>query len=183
MKKVLSMLIAVFLVGCSAKGSTPAEQRAEVQKMNQEVISAVYKQEPAAKKLMSTAAGYATFSNAQVNIIFVAGGGGYGMAKDNSTGKITYMEMGEGGVGLGLGAKDYRVLFVFHTKAALNSFIEDGWVFGGEADAAAKTKDKGGEASGGAKFGDVTVYQLTEAGLAIQATAKGAKYWKSDELN
>jgi len=33
------------------------------------------------------------------------------------------MKMGELGVGLGLGAKDYRSVFIFHDKATLDKFI------------------------------------------------------------
>ena len=51
--------------------------------------------------------------------------------------------MGELGVGLGLGAKDYRSVFIFHDKATLDKFINEGWEFGGDADAAAKASDKG----------------------------------------
>ena len=29
----------------------------------------------------------------------------------------------------------------------------------------------------------VQIYQMTEAGLALQATLQGTKYWKDDELN
>ena len=29
----------------------------------------------------------------------------------------------------------------------------------------------------------ITIYQLTETGVALQATIKGTKYWKDDELN
>jgi hypothetical protein len=29
----------------------------------------------------------------------------------------------------------------------------------------------------------ITIYQLTESGLALQATVKGTKYWKDDALN
>jgi hypothetical protein len=29
----------------------------------------------------------------------------------------------------------------------------------------------------------VTVYQLTDQGLALQATLQGTKYWKNDDLN
>jgi hypothetical protein len=29
----------------------------------------------------------------------------------------------------------------------------------------------------------VTVYQLTESGLALQATVKGTKFWVDHELN
>ena len=53
-------------------------------------------------------------------------GGGYGVAKSNKTGKHTYMNMGEVGIGLGLGAKDFRAVFVFHNADAMNRFVEHG---------------------------------------------------------
>lgn len=160
-----------------------AEERAEINKESQSILEKVYKEEPAAKTLVNSSVGYATFSNVQVNLIFVAAGGGSGVVVDRSSGKRTYMSMGEGGIGLGLGAKDFRVLFVFHTKEAMEKFVDDGWGFGAEADAAAKSGKKGGEASGGTTIGDITVYQLTENGLALQATVKGTKYWKDADLN
>jgi len=30
---------------------------------------------------------------------------------------------------------------------------------------------------------DVTIYQFTETGLALQATIKGTKFWLDDKLN
>ncbi|MGK0501004.1 MAG: hypothetical protein ACJAYG_002658, partial [Oceanicoccus sp.] len=42
---------------------------------------------------------------------------------------------------------------------------------------------KGGQISSGATIGDITVYQLTENGLALQAMVKGTKYWKDKDLN
>ena len=29
----------------------------------------------------------------------------------------------------------------------------------------------------------MTIYQLTESGLALQATIKGTRFWKDDALN
>ena len=40
-------------------------------------------------------AGYAVFDNANVNVILASFGGGYGVVKNNLTGKSTYMNMGE----------------------------------------------------------------------------------------
>ncbi|MBD1389193.1 hypothetical protein IC617_07130 [Neiella sp. HB171785] len=173
---------ALFLASFNT-WADPAEERAEIDQESKSILQKVYKEEPAAKTLVNSSAGYATFSNVQVNLIFVAAGGGSGVVVDRSTGKRTYMSMGEGGIGLGLGAKDFRALFVFHTKEAMAQFVDDGWGFGAEADAAAKSGNKGAEASGGTTYGDITVYQLTEAGLALQATVKGTKYWKNDDLN
>ena len=92
--------------------------------------------------------------------------------------------MGELGIGIGLGVKDFRAIFIFHDKATMNRFIESGWQVGGHADAAAVADDKGVGAVGGEVLIDnITIYQLTKTGLALQATVKGTKYWKDDELN
>jgi len=183
MKKLLVIALTIMVIGCAAQGDTPAQQRAEIQKMSQQVLSDVYRESPGAEKKVNSAAGYGVFTNAQINLIFMAAGGGYGVVHNHQAGTKTYMNMGEAGLGLGLGAKDFRVLFVFHTEKALNDFVNKGWAFGAEADAAAKSGDKGGQMSGGVAIGDITVYQLTENGLALQATVKGTKYWKNDDLN
>lgn len=183
MKKLCVLLTAIMLSACSASGDTPAEQRAAIDKMNNDVIAAVEKESPGAMEVIKSAPGYATFSNSQINLIFVAAGSGYGVVNNNKTGKKTYMDMLEGGVGLGLGAKDFRAVYVFTTEESMNKFVDNGWGFGGEADAAAKAGDKGAEASGGVVMGDIIVYQLTETGLALQATVKGTKYSVNEELN
>jgi lipid-binding SYLF domain-containing protein len=92
--------------------------------------------------------------------------------------------MGSAGVGFGLGIKDFRGVFVFHNRDALNNFINTGWDFSGQADAAAKSGNKGDEASlSTTVVNGVSLYQLTENGLALQATLQGTKYWKSKKLN
>ncbi len=94
------------------------------------------------------------------------------------------MNMGSAGVGLGLGVKDFRAVFVFHKQSVLDNFINSGWDFSGQADATAKSTDRGGEVSAsGTIVNGVSIYQMTEAGLALQATLQGTKYWKSDSLN
>ncbi len=183
MKKLLLIVSAFILCACAATGDNPEQQRAEIAKMNNQVLSDVEKASPGAMAKAKSAPGYATFSNAQINLLFVAAGGGYGVVSNNQSGAKIYMDMYEGGFGFGLGAKDFRALFVFHTSDAMNTFVNDGWVFGAEADAAAKANNKGGEVGGSVTIGDITVYQLTKAGLALQATLKGTKYVKNDELN
>jgi len=93
------------------------------------------------------------------------------------------MKMGEVGVGLGLGVKDFRLVFVFHDEAAMKRFVEQGWALGAQADAAAKASDKGGAVGGEITVDNMTIYQLTETGLALQATIKGTRFWKDQNLN
>lgn len=183
--KLLSALVAVFAVsGCATTGGgTPAEKRASINEMRQNVLAELYRKAPDTRARIASAPGYAVFSNANVNVILASFGGGYGVVHDNHSGKDIYMNMGEVGVGFGLGVKDFRAVFVFHDRTTMQQFVATGWEFGAHADAAAKAGEKG-KAVGGEILADkVTVYQLTESGLALQATLKGTKYWRADELN
>lgn len=178
------LVLSIVLTACSpGKELTTPEKKDSIDKMAEENLQRLYTEVATGKDEIQKAAGYACFSNANINIIFASGGGGYGVAVDNKTGKKTYMKMGSGGVGLGLGAKDYRQVMIFSTQESLDKFIASGWVFGGHADAAATAGEKGGEKSGEGGIGDVKVYSMTETGLALQATVTGTKYWKDDELN
>jgi lipid-binding SYLF domain-containing protein len=94
------------------------------------------------------------------------------------------MKMASAGIGLGLGVKDFRGVFVFTTRGAMESFIESGWDASAQADAAAKAADKGDAWAGAVDVAPgIKLYQITESGLALQATIQGTKYWKDDELN
>lgn len=180
-KPITALIIFALLSGCAAQGHTPADKRASINLMHDQVLAEIYAESSTAKSDVASSAGYAVFSNAQLNLFLVSAGTGFGVAKSN--GNSTYMKMGEVGVGVGLGVKDFRALFVFHTARAYTDFVENGWAFGAEADAAAKATDKGGEVGGGITIGNITVYQMTSTGLALQATVKGTKYWKDSDLN
>ncbi|MFC1869366.1 hypothetical protein ACFL0H_14705 [Thermodesulfobacteriota bacterium] len=180
----ICIILSLIIGGCATTGGkTSAEKRQSTLAMKNEVLSDLYKLKPDVKSQISSAPGYAVFSNVNINIIFASFGGGYGVLKNNKTGKHTFMKMGEVGVGLGLGAKDFRAVFVFHSAYTMKRFLDRGWAFGAQADAAAKASEKGGAVGGEVTIDNITIYQLTETGLALQATVKGTKYWKDDSLN
>jgi len=182
---LVALALVTMLVGCGPKGNlTLAEKKQVVADMETETLERLYKEAPEAKEKVAEAPGYGVFSNANVNLLIASAGSGYGVVVDNATGQRTYMKMALGGVGLGLGVKDYRVVMVFNEKGAMDKFVESGWDFGAHADAAAKAGDKGAEASAeGDIRSAISVYSMTEAGLALQATVAGQKYWKDKELN
>jgi len=179
-----ALFFAIILLGCATtKGKTPPDKRHAILDMKKNTLAELYRVRPQVKSQISKAAGYAVFSDVNINVIFASFGGGYGVVKNNKTGKHTYMKMGEVGIGLGLGVKDFRAIFIFHDHHTMNKFIESGWEFGGHADAAAKASDKGAAVGGEILLDNITIYQLTESGLALQATIKGTKYWKDEALN
>lgn len=174
--------LALVLTACAGY-ETREEKRRGVQNMKSDVLEKLYQAKPNVEAQIASAAGYGVFSNANVYVIIASFGGGYGVVHNNRTGVDTYMKMGEAGVGLGAGVKDYRLVFIFHTEEALDYFVTHGWSFGGQADAAAKAGQIGGAVGGEVLVNDVTVYQITEAGLALQATIKGTKFWRDNSLN
>lgn len=187
MKRVCSLVVwicVVLVAGCAINPQqSVADRRASTLAMKETVLTSLYKVKPDVKAQIANAAGYAVFSNANVNLILASVGGGYGVVRDISSGRYTFMKMGEIGLGIGLGAKDFRLVFVFHSAQSMKQFVEQGWAFGAQADAAAKAQDKGASVGGEVTVDNITIYQLTESGLALQATVKGTKFWKDQELN
>lgn len=178
-------LAIVIVAGCSGpQGATVGDKRADIFKMRNDILTRLYEEKPEAKAKIEEAAGYGTFSNINVNLFLASTGNGYGVVHNNATGEETYMRMAMLGVGVGMGAKDFRAVIIFRNRDALNTFVEKGWEFGGHADAAAKLGDKGAQASAaGEVTGNMEIYTFTESGIALQATVAGTKYWKDKELN
>lgn len=174
----------LFIGGCATfDNNTPTQQRQAILAMRDTTLAKLYRLKPDVKAQIASAPGYAVFSNANINIIFASFGVGHGVVKNNAAAQTTFMKMAEVGVGLGLGAKDFRLIFVFNSAAGMERFIKQGWAFGAQADAAAKAGDKGVAAGAEATIDNITIYQLTESGLALQATIKGTKFWQNIALN
>ena len=191
--QTLFLVAMTALAGCSAQGDTASQQRASIQKMRNETLNKLYTLQPEARSDIQHAKGYAVFANNSSKILLFGFGSGYGVVRDKATGKDTYMKMAQGGAGLGMGIKQQRTVLVFHDKAALETFIRQGYMVGADANAAAKYDDKGiapiaastsGVASDTASLpSKVNVYDLTEKGLAAQATINGYKYWPDAALD
>ena len=179
------IFIILLLVGC-AKGDNPAEQRSNIQQMRQQTLSTLYGQNPNIRQEVARAKGYAVFNNVNNNLLVLSAGSGYGVLRDNRTGRDTYMKMATAGMGIGMGIKKFQALIIFNDTAALDRFITTGFDASAQADMAAKSANDGkvvvSEAAN-ADFQKVKMYQLTEKGVAVQATMQGYKYWPDDELN
>lgn len=184
MSRALASAFVLLAFAHPSFAEAPAERRAEIKKRTSETLTRLYKLHPAAKGKIGGAYGYAAFTNFGVNLVLLSAAAGSGLAHDNKTGRDIYMKMLSGGVGLGLGVKDFRGVFVFKTKRAFDKFIDMGWEGGAHADAVAKAGKEGGAAEGAVTVApDVDLYQITENGLAIEATIQGTKYFKDDDLN
>ena len=184
--KTIAWLVVVSLLvaAVSIAQDKNEENREKIRKMAAQTLQDLYKLEPNAKAAVQKSAGYAVFNNTGANILLLSTARGAGIAVNSKTKQETFMKMVSAGGGLGLGVKDYRVIFVFENDKALDQFLDSGWSGSAQADAAAKVGSKGDAYSGAAEVNPgVWVYQITKNGLALQLTLQGTKYYKDDDLN
>jgi len=193
-KKAMTMMVAaamvVMFLGLSACSTTPIsksdkeQQQDSVRDMANKTLAQLYVKHAAARDAVTRATGYAVFSDFGFKVWTLGGARGKGVAVNNATKQETFMEMLEFQPGMGLGAMKFRVVFVFETLEAFNSFVNSGWEAGANAMAAAKTKTEGGALAGAATVSkSVKMYQLNEEGLIVGVSLTAAKYYKDKELN
>lgn len=187
LKLILSLIFLTIMFSGYWSGKGPKEimhDKLERLKTNKETLKLLYKYAPESKNMIKNSYGYATFKNLGVNIILFSAEGGIGLAHNNKTGRDTYMNMVSGGLGFGLGVKDFRAVFLFRDKKAFDHFVNKGWEANAQADAAAKVSEEGMAINAAITVAPgVRLYKLTQNGLALQATIQGTKYWKDKELN
>jgi len=100
-------MVCLLAVTTTAFAKSKEKEQAEVRKAAHKALSAVYKAQPAARKAVESAAGYAAFSNFGMKILVAGSGTGKGIAVNNETKATTYMKMAEIQAGLGFGVKKF----------------------------------------------------------------------------
>jgi lipid-binding SYLF domain-containing protein len=154
-------------------------KRMKINETAEETLQTLFADDSKAKALYDKSYGWAVFDNLKLAFGF-SGGGGQGVAVLKESGKKTYMKMGTAGVGLGLGANKYQIVFLFQDKQTFKNFVNKGW----QADAGATAAAGKHAAEAKTDFTNgLAIYQLTEKGLMANADIAGTKYWKNDKLN
>jgi lipid-binding SYLF domain-containing protein len=151
------------------------EKRTQIDADEKATLARLFEESEQARQFYDSAYGYATFDIIKVSLA-ITGGGGQGVAVNKATGARTYMSMGTGGLNFGAGGQLYQLIFFFENAATFQRFIDEGWEAGASANAVAGNM---GANKGASFINGVAVYQLTEAGLMLQADISGTKYWKS----
>ena len=154
-------------------------KRMKVDETAQEALQALFSDNAKAKELYEGSYGWAGFDNLKLAFGF-SGGGGNGVAVAKESGKRTYMKMGTAGIGFGLGANKYQVIFLFQYSQTFDNFVNKGWQ--ADAGATASAGTNAAEVKTGFVNG-IAIYQMTEKGLMANADIAGTKYWKNDKLN
>jgi len=154
-------------------------KRMKLDETAEEALQALFTKNAKAKELYDGSYGWAVFDNLKLAFGF-SGGGGNGVAKAKDSGEKTYMKMGTAGIGFGLGANKYQVIFIFQDSRTFDNFVNKGWQ--ADAGATASAGTNAAEVKTGFVNG-IAIYQMTEKGLMANADIAGTKYWKNDKLN
>src|SRR6201988_1589811 len=127
-RTIVAVIVLILLTGCLATAKdSPDKKRDKTRKMAASTLEDLYKLQPTSKELIQNSAGYAVFNNMGTNLLLLSTARGAGIAVNSKTKQETFMKMISAGAGLGLGVKDYRVIFVFENDKALSQFLDSGW--------------------------------------------------------
>jgi hypothetical protein len=83
------LFATIFMLGaCASMGDgSVAEKRQAILDMQQNALTRLYSEKPDTRSQLQNAAGYAVFTNANVNVVFKNAGTGYGVVNNNKVGQ------------------------------------------------------------------------------------------------
>ncbi len=191
MKKIFVLLMTALLVCFMTATSFAADnqekidkERAEIDALSVKALDNLYEKVPSSQNIIKNCYAYATLSNTGMKIGLFGDAHGRGLAINNATDEKVYMRMKELGIGIGLGIKEYDLIFVIETENAWKDFISGEIKFAGSAEAAAKDGVTGDSLEGATYASEgIWVYQITKKGLALDASIKGTKVYADKKLN
>lgn len=182
--RIVAVLLAIAItqaaVAQGSKASSKAERkRAKIDAMSERTLARVFAEEFGAKEIYKNSYGHAVFTNVKVAFGLSAGGGN-GVAITKGTKARSYMKMGTGGIGIGLGGQKYQIVFFFQTKHAYDNFVLHGWQADTSANAVAGTAGKSAEST---FTKGLAIYLISDNGLMLHADVAGTRYWLNKRLN
>ncbi|MBR3747303.1 MAG: hypothetical protein IKN27_10140, partial [Selenomonadaceae bacterium] len=159
-------------------------ERRQIDELSNKTLAKLYERYPNARYVIQKCYAWATLSNTGVKVLFIGSAHGRGVAVNNSLGERVYLRMKELSAGLGIGAKEYDLVFLINTREAWEDFIAGKTRFGASAEAAADDSVNGTSFEGAVYVAPaVWVYQMTTKGLALEATLKGTKIYRDKNLS
>ena len=179
------------LSGCQSTGKDgkPLTREEIIQKrdatlrMAQTGLDALLKQNPAAKKEIDAAAGYAVFNATNVNIVLLVVARGEGVLYDKRRKEPVFMQDLKTGEGLGAGYQTQYQIVIFKTTSAIDQFLLssiDGHKGGIDVDANFSAGSGGTIRSFNP---NITFYTVGLSGYDLQANYGGTLYLVDQQLN
>ncbi len=184
MKKIFATLLLCLFVTTSAFAASADEQRTEINALHDKTLKNLYTKFPNAESVINECYAYATLSNTGIKLGIFGDAHGRGVAINKTTGERVYLKMAEQSAGVGLGVKEYDLIFLINTPEAWDNFLAGKIQFAAAADAAASAKANGLSIEGATYAAPgIWVYQMTTKGIAVEVTLKGMKIWRDKKLS
>ena len=114
MRKIfaLILMLCMLVTATAFAADSVAEKRRQVDELSAKTLQKLYAKYPHAQRVINECYAYATLSNSGVKVLFIGSSHGRGVAINNQTGEKVYLRMKELSAGLGIGAKEYNLIFL-----------------------------------------------------------------------
>ena len=189
--RLLVVFWALILVGCQSTGSNgrPLTAQEILQKrqatlaMSKTGLAALIKQNPALKKEIEAAPGYAVFNTTNVNVVLLVLARGEGVLFDKRRPEPIFMEAMKTGEGVGAGYQEQYQVIVFKNTDAIDQFLLtsiDGQRGGMDVDANFSA-GSGGTVRSFNPY--ISIYTVGLSGYDLQANYGGTLYLVDKQLN
>lgn len=189
--RLLILFCALILAGCQSTGSDgrPLTDQEILQKrqvtlaMSKTGLEALIKQNPAIKKELESAPGYAVFSSTNVNIVLLVLARGEGVLFDRRRSEPIFMQAMKTGEGIGAGYQEQYQVIIFKNTDAIDQFLLasiDGQRGGIDVDANFSA-GSGGTIRSLNPY--IVIYTVGLSGYDLQANYGGTLYLVDKQLN
>ena len=158
--------------------------RQKILTMEKETLERLYKKYPKIRDEIKKAYGYGVFDGHIVNLLIYVAGHGNGVVYDNKTKTPIFMNAIRAGTGPGLGYKSFQGVVIFANETVYKQFTTVGLQVSASGDATIKIAGIGAEAGKSASLvPGVSLYQLTDLGIVLQANWGATEFLKDPDLN
>ncbi len=189
--KLLVLLCALILTGCQSTGDDgkPLTEQEVIQKrlatlaMSKTGLDALIKQNPAIKKEVEVALGYAVFSTTNVNVVLLVLARDEGVLFDKRRSEPVFMETMKTGEGIGAGYQEQYQVIIFKNTDAIDQFLLtsiDGQRGGMDVDANFSA-GSGGTVRSFNPY--ISIYTVGLSGYDLQANYGGTFYLVDRQIN
>lgn len=189
--RLLAFFCALILVGCQSTGGggKPLTAQEILQKrqatlaMSKTGLAALMKQNPALKKEIEAAPGYAVFNTTNVNVVLLVLARGEGVLFDKRRPEPIFMEAMKTGEGVGAGYQEQYQVIIFKNTDAIDQFLLtsiDGQRGGMDVDANFSA-GSGGTVRSFNPY--ISIYTVGLSGYDLQANYGGTLYLVDKQLN
>ncbi|MDH3627264.1 MAG: hypothetical protein OEV00_05185 [Acidobacteriota bacterium] len=176
---ISALVLSAAAPAVAANPEKVALKKAKIDQIADFSLNRLFEKSPRARELFEQSYGYAVFDNTKVSL-GITGGGGRGVAVNRQANTKLYMKMGSGGLNLGLGLQFFQVVFMFQDETAYTNFTNNGWHAQAGANAVAGRAGANKETT---FTNGVAIFQMTDAGLMLQADISGTRYWRAKKFN